>query len=353
MRQRPCRPGRCRCARRLTAAFRCARGLAAAHTQGCRSPRSQAGKHLPDQRRPGKDTRLRAGQADAARGEATRPRFSYFDGPVGTGLRPRHGRLHVARASAWPGCRPGFGSVQLRRILYEMLTGKRAFRGGNRRRHDERHPEGRASDLAEANRLIPPALERIVRHCLEKNPEERFQSARDIAFDLEALSSASGTQPVAPYARFGPKTRRLRFAVIGLAILTAFAAGALLIRSKGTATQSHLSSPDIPPGHHPVRAIHSRWPRALSTVRTWEGNRPEIFTTRPQSPESRSSGLAGSSLLSVSRMGEIAVLMGTHPIAATYNAGTLARVPLEGGAPREILGNAERLPTGPLTGRRC
>jgi eukaryotic-like serine/threonine-protein kinase len=225
-------------------------------------------------------------------------------------------------------------------ILYELLTGKRAFRGETAADTMSAILKEEPPELAESNRLIPPAMQRIVQHCLEKNPEERFQSARDIAFDLEALSSASGTQPVPPYAGSAPKARRLRFAVIGLAILASFAAGALLVRRKGaspratyhrlTFRQGTIQSAQFTPDGQSI--VYSA---------AWEGNKPELFTTRPQSPESRSLGLAGSSLLAVSRTGEIAVLMGTHPIAATYNAGTLARVPLEGGAPREILANAE------------
>jgi Tol biopolymer transport system component len=225
-------------------------------------------------------------------------------------------------------------------ILYELLTGKRAFRGETAADTMSAILKEDPPELAESNRLIPPALERIVRHCLEKNPEERFQSARDIAFDLEALSSASGTQPVPPYAGSAPKTRRLRFAVMGLAILAAFAAGALLVRSKGAAPRATYHRLTFRQG-----TIESAQftPDGQSIVYSanWEGNKPEVFITRPQSPESRSLGLAGAGLLAVSRKGEIAVLMGMHPIAATYNAGTLARVPLEGGAPREILANAE------------
>src|SRR4030095_8675944 len=46
-------------------------------------------------------------------------------------------------------------------------------------------------DLSATNRTVSPALERILHHCLEKNPEERFQSARDLAFDLQSLSGTS------------------------------------------------------------------------------------------------------------------------------------------------------------------
>ena len=47
------------------------------------------------------------------------------------------------------------------------------------------------AELSETARNVPPALERMVRHCLEKNPAQRFQSAGDLAFNLEALTDSS------------------------------------------------------------------------------------------------------------------------------------------------------------------
>jgi Tol biopolymer transport system component len=87
-------------------------------------------------------------------------------------------------------------------ILYEMLSGQRAFKGDSAVEtlnailvHDLPEPSGPPEDT------LPPLLERIVRHCLEKNPEERFQSARDVAFDLETVSgttSSATRQLIAP-----------------------------------------------------------------------------------------------------------------------------------------------------------
>jgi hypothetical protein len=51
--------------------------------------------------------------------------------------------------------------------------------------------------ISVTNQAISPGLERIVRHCLEKNPEQRFHSAHDLAFDIEALSGTSGQAVVA------------------------------------------------------------------------------------------------------------------------------------------------------------
>ena len=71
-------------------------------------------------------------------------------------------------------------------ILYEMLAGKRAFRGDSAADTMSAILREDPPDLTLTGQNIPPGLERIVRHCLEKNPEQRFQSARDLAFDLES-----------------------------------------------------------------------------------------------------------------------------------------------------------------------
>ena len=75
-------------------------------------------------------------------------------------------------------------------ILYEMLSGQRAFRGESAADTITAILTKEPPDLAQSNREIHGGLDRLVRHCLEKNPEERFQSARDIAFDLESLSGS-------------------------------------------------------------------------------------------------------------------------------------------------------------------
>ncbi|HEX7251693.1 MAG TPA: protein kinase [Thermoanaerobaculia bacterium] len=86
-------------------------------------------------------------------------------------------------------------------ILYEMLSGRRAFRGDTAADTMSAILTKDPPDLSETNQKIPEGLERIVNHCLEKSPEGRFQSARDIAFDLEALLHTplgSGPRAAAP-----------------------------------------------------------------------------------------------------------------------------------------------------------
>ena len=75
-------------------------------------------------------------------------------------------------------------------VLYEMATGKRAFEGTSQASLIAAILKEAPRPISELQPLTPPALERIVKRCLEKDPDERFQSARDLAFDLEGMTGA-------------------------------------------------------------------------------------------------------------------------------------------------------------------
>src|SRR5205809_5663396 len=77
-------------------------------------------------------------------------------------------------------------------ILYEMLSGRRAFHGESAADTMSAILKEDPPDLSDTNQNVSPALERLVNHCLEKNPQERFHSASDLAFALEAISGSSG-----------------------------------------------------------------------------------------------------------------------------------------------------------------
>ena len=114
-------------------------------------------------------------------------------------------------------------------ILYELFTGKRSFPGASYIETLHAILNEEPASLPAGGRELPPALEPIVRHCLEKNPEERFQSARDLAFHLEAAGGATiptqmaagtaGATPRGPGARIGA----LAFSAL-LLVVTAAAA---------------------------------------------------------------------------------------------------------------------------------
>jgi serine/threonine-protein kinase len=88
-------------------------------------------------------------------------------------------------------------------VLYEMLAGQRAFGNKSRSETAEAILNKEPPPLRQAGVSIPPDLERVIRHCLEKSPQRRFQSASDIAFDLQSLGTASttATMPATPRQR--------------------------------------------------------------------------------------------------------------------------------------------------------
>jgi len=93
-------------------------------------------------------------------------------------------------------------------ILYEMLSGRRAFSRETPADTMSAILKEDPPGLAAAPQEIPPALQRLVEHCLEKNPAERFQSARDLAFHLEALGPVSTSSMAVPLPADPERTRR-------------------------------------------------------------------------------------------------------------------------------------------------
>jgi len=106
-------------------------------------------------------------------------------------------------------------------VLYEMLTGRRAFKGETAADTMTAILKEEPPDISETQPNVAPALERIVRHCLEKSPEGRFQSARDLAFALEAIQTTpmTGEQPLSRRS-LAPRTLLTIAALLGL-VLTA------------------------------------------------------------------------------------------------------------------------------------
>ncbi|MBZ5648760.1 MAG: serine/threonine-protein kinase [Acidobacteriia bacterium] len=218
-------------------------------------------------------------------------------------------------------------------ILYEMLSGQRAF-------HRESSAETLSAILKDDpppvpdERKIPPGLARIVEHCLEKNPDDRFQSTRDLAFDVEALSTTSSTASVPLSSRY---RARLRWSPLLAAPV--LAAVALLGYWAGTWKGAKPQPPSFRQltfGRGPVTA--GRFAPDGSTVlysAGWEGEPVHLFSSLGTGAESTLLPLPEGWLLAVSSKGEIAMLL--HTTFGAMNVGTLARVPLGGGAPHEIL----------------
>ena len=223
-------------------------------------------------------------------------------------------------------------------ILYEMLSGKRAFHGDSAADTMSAILKEEPPDLAETNRTITPALERIVRHCLEKNPAERFQSARDAAFNLEALTDVSSSSRSGVKALPEEKsTPRWVLPLVGAMLLIASWAGIYLLARRGRPTAA--------PVFHEITfrngtILAARFAPDGQTIiygGSWDGRPHELFSTRFDSTDSRPIGLTDTQILSISSSGEMAVAL--HPVNSGpfAQAGTLARVPIGGGAPREVI----------------
>jgi hypothetical protein len=224
-----------------------------------------------------------------------------------------------------------FGSV-----LYEMLTGERAFSRDTGVETMSAILKEDPPFLSSSPAVLPPGVDRVVRRCLEKNREERFQSASDLAFALESLSGFS-TPSGAARPILQPGRLRLGRWLSAAAVLAAAAAVAYIL---GTRAQR-----STPPTYRQLTfrrgtILTARFARDGDTVvygAAWDGGPFQIFTTRPESPESSPLQAPSADLLSISPSGELAVSLSRRFVFAWMNGGTLARLPLAGGSPREVL----------------
>jgi len=122
-------------------------------------------------------------------------------------------------------------------VLYEMLSGKRAFRGDSAVETLNAILKEEPTELsAQTNRNISPALGRVVWHCIEKSPERRFQSARDVAFALENVSTTSSgaTQTAIPGAPLQAKNRERLIWIAAVALLLVMVIGLATIGLRRT-----------------------------------------------------------------------------------------------------------------------
>ncbi|HEX6098834.1 MAG TPA: protein kinase [Thermoanaerobaculia bacterium] len=256
-------------------------------------------------------------------------------------------------------------------IFFEMLTGVRAFRRNSAIETLSAILKEDPPDLTEVMPTIPPALERLVRHCLEKDREHRFHSAQDLAFNLETLAAMAGTSTLsgmvrpanvtgatrapapAPAAPATPAAatptvrttarpavkpkRRVSPILLGLLYLVSIA-GAVY----ATWLYAHRRNEEVvEPQFHRLtfrrgEVRNARFSPDGETIvysAAWDGQAPEIFVASRRSPEARPLGVPESEILAVSRSAELAILLRRDRVS---NLGTLARVPLAGGMPREI-----------------
>ena len=258
-------------------------------------------------------------------------------------------------------------------VIYEMATGKQAFPGATSAAVFDSILNRTPVSPETLNSKIPPKLDQILSKALEKDRRLRYQTASDLRVDLQRLKREMEAQPVTGSGRqaatvatpagdsgsreaaaatsaattattvAAPRDsagKKYLAVAAGVAVVAALIAGAYFLGKR-----DGLATAISPPTYQQLtfRGGTIRLARFAPDGRTiiygaaWDGNPVELFTSRPESPESRPFGLAGADVLSISATGEMAVLLKSQNVAPYINEGTLGRVPLGGGAPREVL----------------
>ena len=232
-------------------------------------------------------------------------------------------------------------------ILCEMLTGERTFQRRSAIETMSAILKEEPPELSTPGREVSPGLQSVACHCLEKNPDERFQSARDLAFALEALSGvpAPGSAPAGPS---GPaKSRRVLPSLLGAGLFLAGGAVAWLLASRGPDGRTTPSFHQLTFRNGTIySAAFAPDGQTILYSASWDGGPIQIYSTRAESPESRPLGLPPAVVLGISSSAEMALAL-RRPEDRWFLGGTLAQAPLGGGSPREILENVQEADWAP------
>jgi eukaryotic-like serine/threonine-protein kinase len=224
-------------------------------------------------------------------------------------------------------------------VLYEMLTGKRAFKRDTTVETMTAILKEEPPELTDTGWQGPIGLQKILSRCLEKSPERRFQSASDLAFAIEALSGTATSPSVAVAAMKETGTSRhwIWLAAGGLACLAVGAGIAWSLRpapspvamfkrmsfDRGTVVRGRL----LPEG------------KTVVYSGVLKDGVPDTYIIREDYPTSVAAGLHGAMVLAISKQEQLAVLVRPRFWGQYVWRGTLAQVPMGGTEPRELLDN--------------
>ena len=220
-------------------------------------------------------------------------------------------------------------------MLYEMATGKRAFQKKTAIDTLAAILNEEPEPIAQLNPQVPAPLRWIVERCLSKEPRGRYESTGDLAKDLASVRdrlsevATSGERAGLAAPRRGSRTALL-LALLALALVGG--ASFWLGLRKGEHPPPSFRRLTFRRG----TMMNARFtPDGQSVVYSaaWDGNPAQLYTTRLDNPAFQRLSLPSADLFSVSRSGELAIGLGS-------SRSTLARVPLSGGGPREVLENA-------------
>jgi hypothetical protein len=222
-------------------------------------------------------------------------------------------------------------------MLYEMVAGRRPFGGESQASLIAAILTAEPTPLTELAAVTPPALDRLIRRCLAKDPDDRWQSAGDIARQLEGIAEelrlpTSGTQtriPVPAPAMLW--RRRAAWAGLGVLVLAALGSGAYILAQRdGAHPQPTFHRLTFRQGIVNSARFTADGQSVLYTA-AWEGRASETFAVRADGVDSEPrDALKGLTVVAISSRSEVAALRG----------GMLTTAPLTGGSPRDL---AERV----------
>ena len=220
-------------------------------------------------------------------------------------------------------------------VLYEMIAGRRPFAGDTRASLIAAIVGAEPPSLASLQPGTPPSLERLVGRCLAKDVELRWQTARDLVTELRWIGETGQDAKAAVPRRPG---RRWRGVLAGALVVAV--AGALWLGTKALVPSPAPIAKYVRLTFRHGGVSSARFtPDGQSFVysASWDGQPYKVFLGRPGNPDARDLALETGKIMSISRSGDMALLFGPQNITHTFGVRTLGRVPMAGGARRDLL----------------
>ena len=220
-------------------------------------------------------------------------------------------------------------------IVYEMLTGRAAFAG-------DTHSDTIAAvlradvDFDALPSNVPPGVRKLVTRCLERSTKARLRDIGDARLYLADAAATSNPEPSTARGRLSRRAALAGGAALAVVGAAAGGGGSALWARRGAEPATEPTYQRLTFRRGMIRT--ARFAPDFQTVlygALWDGDVCRVYTVRPDSPESTALPLPPATPLSVSSSGELALSLGTH-LRGVMTYGTLARVPLGGGAPREL-----------------